>query len=428
MKTELENLQGHFKKISIEVPQDVVSSAIETHYKELQKTANLKGFRKGKAPIDLVKKLYADSGMSNVAQNIVERTLPKALDEHKLNPINMPQIEVQSFKPGEPFKFSAQFENTPPINLKGYKNFKAAKADLAIAGDELTKALENIRGYFATMQDAPEGTPAANGKIVKVTYKASEAGKELPEASDADVQLELGNGSVPENFEKNVIGMKTGETKNFTVKFPPADDDNLAAPLAGRTIDFVTTIHAIQTKVLPTLDEELAKKLGATSVEELTTRVKTDIEAQKKTSHRNQLQEQAVKYLIEENPVDVPETMLSAQMEQLAVDAGMQLQQSGLTESQIEERLKEWADEMQKRAVGQVKASLLLSAIAREEKIQATQDDIRNEIMRIAQTTRQNPQEVLKNLEERRLMGGLIRQVTELKALDWVVSQALGEA
>lgn len=428
MKTELENLQGHFRKISIEVPQDVVTSAIEKHYKELQKRADLKGFRKGKAPLDLVKKMYADSGMNNVAQDLVEANLPKALEEHKLNPINLPQIEVQSFKPGEPFKFSAKFENTPPVTLKGYKTFKASKGDTSVSEQDLTKALENVRGYFATMQDAPEGTAATSGKIVKISYKASEAGKDLPEASDTDVQLELGNGSVPENFEANVLGMKAGETKNFSVKFPKAEDDNLAAPLAGRTIDFVATVHAIQTKELPVLDEELAKKLGATSVEELQTRVKTDLETQKQTSDRNQLQEKAVKYLIEENPVDVPETMLSAQMEQLAVDAGMQLQQSGLSEAQIEERLKEWGDEMQKRAVGQVKASLLLSAIAREEKIQASQDDIRNEIMRIAQTTRQNPQEVLKNLEERRLMGGLIRQVTELKALDWVVTQALGEA
>jgi len=428
MKTELENLQGHFKKVSIEVPSDVVAAAIENHYKELQKSANLKGFRKGKAPLELVKKLYGESSMSTVAQNLVESVLPQALTEHKLNPINMPQIEVQSFKAGEPFKFSAHFENTPPVELKGYKNFKAEKTDSAVSEDDLTKALENIRGYFATTKDAFEGAEAGKGKIVKITYKASEAGKDLPEASDADVQLEIGNGSVPEAFEKNVIGMTAGQTKEFTVKFPPADSDDLAAPLAGRTIDFVATVHAIQTKELPELNDELAKKLGAASVDDLKTRVKSDIENQKKTAFRNQMQEKAVKYIIDENPVDVPETMLNAQMEQLAVDAGMQLQQSGLAEAQIEERLKSWADEMQTRATAQVKASLLLSAIAREEKIQATQDDIRNEIMRIAQTTRQAPQEVLKNLEERRLMGGLIRQVTELKALDWVVSQALGEA
>lgn len=428
MKTELENLNGHFKKISIEVPQDIVTSAIETHYRELQKNSNLKGFRKGKAPIDLVKKMYGDSGLSNVAQNLVENSLPKALEEHKLNPINMPQIEVQSFKPGEAFRFSAHFENTPPVHLKTYTNFKAVAADSSVTDEELSKALENIQGYFATTKDALEGAEVSQGKVVKLTYKASEAGKELPEASDTDVSLEIGNASIPAEFEEKLLGMKAGETREFSVKFPKADDDALAAPLAGRTIDFVSTVHAIQVKEIPVLDDELAKKLGAASVEDLKTRVKGDIETQKKTTHRNLLQEQAVMYLIEENPVDLPETMLSAQMEQLAVDAGMQLQQSGLSEAQIEERLKDWAGDMQQRATRQVKASLLLSAIAREEKIQATQDDIRNEIVRIAQSSRQAPQEVLKNLEERRLMGGLIRQVTELKALDWVVQKALGEA
>lgn len=428
MKIELENLQGHFKKISIEVPPDVVSSAIENHYKRIQKTANLKGFRQGKAPLELVKKMYGDSGMNNVAQDLVESSLPKALAEHKLNPINMPQIEVQNFKTGESFKFSAQFENTPPINLKDYKNFKTTIEAVTTSDDDLSKALENIQGYFATFKDALEGSELAAGKVAKVTYKASEAGKDLPEASDENVTLELGNNSIPEEFETQLLGMTAGQTKEFTVKFAPATNDNLAAPLAGRTIDFVTTVHSVQIKELPTLDDELAKKLGASSLEELKTRVQADITSQKERARHNKLQEEAVKYLIENNPVEVPETMLNAQMEQLAVDAGMQLQNSGLSEAQIEERLKEWADEMQERAVRQVKASLLLSAIAREEKIQAAQDDIRNEIMRIAQTTRQSPQEVLKNLEERRLMGGLIRQVTELKALDWVVKQSTGEA
>lgn len=428
MKTELENLQGHFKKISIEVPPEVVASAIENHFKQIQKTANLKGFRQGKAPLDMVKKIYGNSGMNEVAQELVESALPQALQEHKLNPVNMPQIEVQTFKAGEVFKFSAQFENTPPINLNDYKGFKSKTPSVEVSEKDLALALENVQGYFATFKDALEGSELGNGKVAKVSYKASEAGKDLPEASDADVTLEIGNGSVPEEFEEKLLGMKAGETKEFTVKFKPATDDNLAAPLAGRTIDFVTTLHAIQTKELPVLDDELAKKLGANSVEELKTRVKADLQSQKDRTALNQQQEEAVKYLIEKNPVDVPETMLNAQMEQLAVDAGMQLQNSGLSEEQIEERLKSWADEMQERAIRQVKASLLLSAIAREEKIQAAQDDIRNEIMRIAQTTRQAPQDVLKNLEERRLMGGLIRQVTELKALDWVVKQSTGEA
>lgn len=428
MKTELENLQGHFKKISIEVPHDLVNSAIEKQYKQIQKTANLKGFRQGKAPLEMIKKLYGDSALNNVAQDLVETSLPKALEEHKLNPVNMPQIEVHNFKPGEAFKFSAQFENTPPINLKDYKSFKTKIAAVEVSEKDISLALENIRGYFATMKDAEEGTALENGKIAKISYKASEAGKDLPEASDSDVTLELGNGSIPAEFEEKIMGMKAGESKNFTVKFAQATDDNLAAPLAGRTIDFSANLHSIQIKELPVLDEELAKKLGAATVEDLKTRVKTDLEAQKKQTRHNQLQEEAVKFLIDSNPVDVPETMLNAQMEQLAVDAGMQLQNSGLNETQIEERLKEWADEMQTRAIRQVKASLLLSAIAREEKIQAAQDDVRNEIMRIAQSTRQSPQEVLKNLEERKLMGGLIRQVTELKALDWVVNQATGEA
>jgi trigger factor len=186
-------------------------------------------------------------------------------------------------------------------------------------------------------------------------------------------------------------------------------------------------IHDIKKKVLPEVDDALAQKLGSfKSIQELKDRISSDITNQKKSDQKRKNQEDCISWLIDQNPVEAPESLVANQMQNLAVDAGMQLSQMGLDEKAIEEQLKNWANEMQERANRQVRASLLLSAIARQEKIQATNEDLRQEIVRIAVQSNKKPQEVLSDIQDRGLMSGLVKQITELKALEWVLEQPEG--
>lgn len=427
MKIEVENLTGHNKKISVEIPVEKVNAEYDNYFKEVQRNVELKGFRKGKAPMDMVKKLYADSAASRVTQQLVEDHLRLALSEHQLSPISMPQIEAPVLIYNVTFKFSATFEASPPVELKKYTDIKLEKPVITIENTEIEKTLTNIQTQLATFEVLPAGT-VEKGNFVTLNYEATEAGVAVPDASEKDSNFEIGTGSLFAEFESNILGLKAGDKKDFTVKFPTPEKEEERTPVSGRTLDFSVSITDVKKRVLPELSDELAAKIGPfKSLADLKERVEQDLKNQKESNQLRELQEKAIDFLIQENPVDAPETLVNQQMEQLAVDAGMQLSQMGLDEKAIEERLKTWGDEMLTRSTRQIKVSMLLGAISKKENIQATDEDVRKEITRIAVQSKRNPKDVLEDLQKRNLVNGLVRQVTELKALDWVVAKAIGQ-
>ncbi len=426
MKIEVENLTGHYKKINIEVPTERVDHHVNGYYSELAKEATLNGFRKGKAPLHLIKQTYAESSQGRIIQEIVEATLNEALREHSFEPVDMPEINVEGLREGSPFKYSAKFENTPPVNLKKYNDFSEKKPSVEVTDEDVSKAFENIRTQMARHEKAPEGSTATKGLFARLDFEARENGEIFAPATEKDVFVELGSGALFEQFETNIAGMKAGETKKFKVTFPMPEKAEERLPVSGKTLDFEVALNELNTRVLPEPSDAWAAQLGPfKTLLELKARIREDIKNQKETNVKRELQEKGIGWLIDNNPVDVPETMFNRQMEQLAMDAGVQLSQMGLDEKSIEDRLKSWGDEMSKTATRQVKASLLLGAIAKKENIQASEQDIREEIVRIAMQSRRNPAEVADDLKKRGLIGGLLRQVTELKALDWVIRNSL---
>lgn len=425
MKVEIENLNGHFKQLTIEIPAETVAAHSDEHFKKIQKDVELKGFRKGKAPLNMVREMYGDSAKQRIARELVERHFQQAVQSHSFSPVNAPEINVEAFSELSGLKFTAKFENTPPVELKKYLGFKKDKLDATVNADDIKKTLDSIRAQMATYETLPEGTGVEKGQFIELDYEASEAGAPVEAASEKNAFFEIGNGTLTADFEKNVMGMKAGDSKNFTVKFPVATTPEETTPVSGKTLDFSVKVHAVKKRILPDLSDEMAQKIGPfETLAALTTRIEEDMKKEKEQKYRREQLEKIVTWLISENPVDAPETMVSQQMEQLAIEAGMQLQQMGLDEKAIEERLKTWGNEMTERAHRQVKASLLLSNIAKQENIKASDDDIRQEITRISVQSRKSPKEVFEELQERGMLLGLVRQLTELKALDFVLEKA----
>ncbi len=426
MKVEIENLEGHKKKITIEIPAAHVDEHFDGYYKDVQKNVELKGFRKGKAPLQLVKQLYRESAAPKIMQNIVEGHLWTAMKDHSLNPITMPQVDAEVLKENSAFKFSATFENTPPVELKDYKSKKLKEKAVEVNDEEVQKTIDNIRSQLAELKDLGAEVGAEKGHVVTMDFEALEAGAPVPEATEKDAQLELGNQTLTPEFEKNVYGMKTGETKSFTVKFPNPEKEEERTPVSGRTLDFTVTLKNVKEKILPELNDDLAKKLGPfESFEKLKERILTDIKNEKTQRARTESTETVAAWLLETNPVEAPAVLVNQQLEQLAMDAGMQLGQMGLDQTQIEARLKQWSPSMEEKAQKQVKLSLLLGAISKAESIKATDDDLRQEITRIAMQTRKAPKDVLEDFQKRGVIAGLARQVTEMKTLKWIVDEAL---
>lgn len=427
MKVEIENLNGQFKKLSIEVPADIVSHKIETHFKNIQKQATLKGFRKGKAPMFLIRETYGPQESARVTSDIINEYLNKALLEHNFSPVTRPEIQVEKIaSEGAPLQFTATFENLPPIELKDYKGFKASKPEIQIDESEVDAALKNIQDQMSRLEKA-EGSSVEKGFVAQLDFEGTENGVRIESACQIDAFIEPGNGQIIEDFENAIIGLKKGDTKEFDATFPTEPENGQAPhPLAGKKIHFKVTVKDVFKKNVPALNDEFAKRLGPfEGLASLKERVREDVKRQKEEQKRRELQEKAIEWLIQKNPITAPETLVNQQIQNLAIEAGMQLQDMGLPQEQIEERLKEWGDEISARAQTQVKASLLLGAIAREEKIQVNDEDIRKELSRMATQMRKNPQDLVKDMQEKNVIPGFMRQIQELKALDWLLENSM---
>jgi trigger factor len=427
MKVEIENLNGNFKKLSIEIPAEVISQRIDRHFKGIQNEVTLKGFRKGKAPLNLVRETYGPQETPRITRDLVNEYLNKAIADNAFAPVANPEINLE--KPvleGAPFSFTATFENLPPVELKNHTGFKSAKKDVKVEESEIQETLANIQQQMAKLEKAADGATLAKGMVAQMDYEGTENGTRVESTCAVDAFVEPGNGQLIEDFDNNVIGLKKGDTKEFSAKFPTtAEEGQDPHPLAGKTLKFKVVVKDLYNKNLPALDDEFAKRVGPFSgLANLKERVIEDIKSQKEQANRREIQEQAIQWLIEKNPVQAPETLVNQQIQNLAIEAGMQLQNMGLPQEQIEERLKEWSEEMTTRATTQVKASLLLGAIAREEKIQVNDEDIRKELGRMATQMRKNPQEIVKDMQDKNMIGGFMRQIQELKALDWLLEKS----
>lgn len=427
MKVEIENLNGHFKKLSIEIPADVVSRKFETHFKGIQSQAALKGFRKGKAPMSLIRETYGPQESARITNDIINEYLNKALLEHSFSPVARPEIDVAKVAiEGAPLSFTVQFENLPPVELKEYKTFKAEKPHVEVGEADIEVTLKDIQQQMTQLEKLDEAA-VSNGLVVLMDYEGTENGTRVDSACQKDAYIEPGNGQIIEDFDKSIIGLKKGDTKEFEASFPKKPEEGKDPhPLAGKKIHFKVSVKDVFKKNVPEINDEFAKKLGPfDGLATLKDRIRDDVKKQKEEKARRDIQEKAIEWLIKGNPVSAPETLVNQQIQNLAIEAGMQLQNMGLPQDQIEERLKEWGDEMTGRAHTQVKASLLLGAIAREEKIQVSDEDIRKELGRMAAQMRKDPQELVKDMQEKNMIPGFMRQIQELKALDWLLENSL---
>ncbi len=427
MKVEIENLNGHFKKLTVEIPAEDITRKLEKHFKEIQAGATLKGFRKGKAPINMIREAYGPQEMPRFTQNIINEFLNKAIINEKLSPVANPHINLEGrVLDGAPLKFTAEFENLPPITLKDVEGFKTVKPEFKVDEAEVLDTLQKIQQQLTTLKKA-NGLALAEGLVAKMDYVGTENGDKLQSASQEDALVELGNGQLVEGFEKSLSGLKAGDEKEFDVTFPEKQEgSDEPHPLGGKTIHFQVKVKEVHEKEVPPLNDEFAKKAGPfENLEQLKEAVTKEVMGQKEQKFRQETQEKALAWLISKNPVDAPETLVNQQIQNLAIEAGMQLQNMGLDQSQIESRLKEWEKEMTERANNQVRSSLLLGAIAKEKNIQVGDEDIRRELGRMAAQNRKDPQEIVKDMQDKNMIPGFMRQVQEMKALEWVLENAM---
>jgi trigger factor len=424
MQVTVEAINPVTKKVSIEIPAERVDAEIEKAYSGIQKKAKLQGFRPGKAPMQLIRRTYSDTMRDEVMRRFYEQTLFKALDEHKIEPIDSPTIESDILEQGAPFKYSALVEIMPEILLNEYTGFAVSKEKFVLNPDNIEGEIKRMQENMAQLIPLEEPAVTENGHTVSVDYSFSVEGFPEESSTAEDAELEVGANRMLPGFEEQLVGMKCGEQKEIRVTLP---EEYRNKDAAGKEGVFRVTLKEIKRKELPALDDEFARQFGEyETMEQLRAKMGEYLEKQETERIENELKERVIQSLIRKNPLDVPQSMVKRQLDHMLENLKnrlkgqhMSIEMMGLDDDGFRVRFRDSAED-------KVKGGLLLMALVEKENISANDDDLAERFELISGG---NPDMLVRIKEyyasDKAARNSLLSEIKEDKAIRFLLDNAL---
>jgi trigger factor len=421
MKAVVEDISTVKKKLNIEVAPDDVAREMDKALADVAKKARIPGFRPGKAPKAIVEKHYGEEVRSDVLHRLLSDSYLQALQEHNLNPVEVPQIDnVSSLAKGSPLTFTATVEVRPNIELGTYDGIEVKEESPAVSDDEVNETVDRLRDMYAQLE-VVEGRPLEKNDTAIIDFEGFRDGKPIEGAKSAGYALSLGSGSLIPGFEEQVVGMNRGETREIKVTFP-ADYNN--KEIAGKEAAFTVTVKEIKKKVLPELNDEFAKDIGNNAtLAELKEGIKKDIEARKRDEQASAQREAVLAKLVEAHSFDVPPGMVERELQSMAKSQATRMARRGVDVKSFD--YSKFRDENRLLAEKRVKGLLLLDEIADKEKIEVTDQEVNTAIAAMARGAGQTAESVKKYYESTE--GGLDNlraSLTREKTLALLLSRA----
>ena len=422
MRASAEEISPIKKKISIEIPEDQVGQEVDSFYKELGRTAKIKGFRPGKVPRNILERYFKDYVKTEVVRKLIEESYPKALSETHLEPVSPPVVDPGEFAEGKPFQYSAVIEVKPEITLEGYTGLKIEGKREEVKDEEVEARLKALQNLHSNLKTISEARAIQAGDYVILNYEASLGGKSVEGGKAIDFTVEVGSGQFIPAFEEKLIGLKPEEESEIEVTFP---QDYGYQKWAGKTISFHVKIKEIKEKILPPLDDEFARDLGDyPSLGELKAKLKGEIEKEKELGLERQLRDQVVDQLLEANPFEVPESLVEEQAKALVSDTKLKLAAQGVVLKSLgvsEEKLQE---DYKAMAQKQVRTFLILEKIAGQEGIAATDQEAEDRLKEMSERMHQKFDVVKQYYEKNGLLPEIKAGILRDKALSFLLEKA----
>ena len=383
MSFTTEDLGKSTVKLTIEVGTDEFEKACERSYLKNRSKITLPGFRRGKAPRALIEKSYgAGVFYEDAANELIEAEYPKAAEESGLEIVSRPDIDVAQIEKGKSFIFTATVAVKPEVELGKYKGVEVDRVEAEVTDDEVDAEIDKVRDQNARMVTVDD-RPVQDGDTVDINYEGSI--DRVPfEGGKADgYKLVIGSHSFIDTFEEQIIGKSLGDEFDVNVTFPA---EYHAQELAGKPAVFKVKINEIQFKELPAADDELAGEVSDfDTLEEYRADIRKNLEEKKAKEIRAAREDAVITRIIEDSRMEIPQGMIDLQKERMADDFAQRLQYQGMS---IDQYLKftgmtpkQFVDDLEPRALTQIKTRLVLEAIARAENIEVTDEDIEKEYL-----------------------------------------------
>ena len=410
-------------KLEFTIDAKVFEEGIKKVFNKNAKYFNIPGFRKGKAPMNIVEKYYGVEIFYEDAFNeVVPEAYDKAIKEEKLDVVSRPQIDVKQMEKGKDLIFTAVVSLKPEVKLGKYKGVAVEKTIYPVTEEDIEKEINQMAERNSRMVTV-EDRAAMLGDTAVIDFVGSVDGVEFEGGKAENHELELGSNTFIPGFEDQVVGMKTEEVKDINVTFP---EEYFSKDLAGKAAVFKVTLHEIKKKELPAIDDDFAKDVSEfDTLEELKADVKAKKAEQNDLRSKNELEEAVVKAVSEASEVEIPQGMIEFEIDNIAQDMDRRLSYQGINLEQylkmVGQTMADFRKQNEESATASIKYRLVLEAVGQDAKIEVTDKEVEDKVEELANTYGRKVEELKANTE---LVENIKDSLKSEKAIAMLVEEA----
>lgn len=426
MSLKVEKLENNMAKLTIEVPAEEFSKAVENAYQRNKKKISVPGFRAGKVPKAMIEKMYGKEVFYEEAMNaIIPEAYAKAYDECEEELVSAPKIDVVQAEEGKDFIFTAEVALKPDVELGKYKGIEIDKINVDVTDEEVDAAIEVERKNSARTISV-DNRPVQDGDTVTIDFEGFKDGVAFEGGKGTDYPLTIGSHSFVDTFEEQLIGKNIGEETEVNVTFP---EDYQSEELKGAPAMFKVTIKEIKENQLPELDDEFAEEVSAYSTfAEYKESVKKNLIEKKEADAKSKKEEAVVDAIVADAKMDIPDAMVSTTQRQMMDEFKQRLQMQGLSIEQYFQFTGLTANQMMEQSKPQaekrIKSRLVLEKIVELEKIEVSDDELNAELQKMADAYKMELDKVKELLDEERTEE-MKKDIAIQKAVDFAVENAV---
>ncbi len=425
MNAEVQQIGPCKKLLKIEIPAAAIKERLDKELRELQSTAQLPGFRRGRAPVSLIQKRYGEQVSGEVKASLMTESFETALKDNGLTPVGEPEFpeKLPEIEEGKPLAFEVKVEVAPVVDLPGYKKLKVKKPVIEVSEKEVETAIASLRRSDARQVPVESG-PVEKNHVVVCGLEFRSEGKSL--WSQPSVGLQVSGDSVGPfkvgDLDKLLEGARVGDTRTAATQFPDNASDE---KLRGKPGELAVTVREIKRLELPEITDQWVKdRFQLDSLDQLKERLRKDIEHHKDLESLRAMRRVLADQLLEKASFDMPEGLLAREAQRARVRYRMQLLYEGLPPQEIEKEVEKITPASEEWAARSLKRYFVLREIAKKEGLLATENDVASWIQVIARNRGMTPAALKKQLETENQMDALRLQIVESKALTFLMEHA----
>jgi trigger factor len=387
MNVQVETLENSMAKLTVEVDTEKFEKALDRAYNKQKKSIQIPGFRKGKAPRKMVEKMYGEGVFFEDAANILlQETYPEAYEQSGLDIVSQPAVDIVQIEAGKEFIYTAEVAVRPEVTLGKYKGITVTKIDTSVGAEEVDAEIEKQRN--SNSRTITVERPVEEGDTAVIDFEGFVDDVAFEGGKGENYNLVIGSHQFIDTFEEQLIGKSAGEETEVSVTFP---EDYQAADLAGKPAVFKVKINEVKTKELPELDDEFAQDVSEfDTLAEYRADVEKKLQETKETEARRTKEEEAVQKIIDGSKMDMPEPMIDGQVDSMVNEFANNIAQQGLSFEQYMQftgmTVEKFREQVRPDATKRIQSSLVLGAIAKEENIEVSDEDVDAEITKMAES------------------------------------------